>query len=198
MPLSSQQVPTPTKSERTRAAILAAARDHFGRLGYDRANIRAIAAQASIDPSMVIRYFTSKQALFAETVDVDLMLPDLTAVPAARCGHALVEHFLNRWEGELSDDVLVILLRTAVTDEHVAERLRAVFTGQVAQALRPVVEDAELERRAALVASQMMGIAMTRYLLRLPGMTDRTMAGLVADVAPTIQRYLTGKLPAPQ
>ncbi len=192
--MTGHEVSTPTKSERTRAAILAAARDHFGRLGYDRASIRAIAAQASIDPSMVIRYFTSKQALFAEAVDVDLMMPDLSAVPPARCGRLLVEHFLNRWEGELSDDVLVILLRTAVTDEHVAQRLRAVFTGQVAQALRAVVGGDDLDRRAGLVASQMMGIAMTRYLLRLPGMADRSTAGLVADVAPTVQRYLTGRL----
>ncbi len=195
MPLSTDEVLTPTKSQRTRAAILAAARDHFGRHGYDRASIRAIAAQASIDPSMVIRYFTSKQALFAAAVDVDLLMPDLTAVPASRRGRRLVEHFLARWEGELSDDVLVILLRTAVTDEHVAERLRTVFTGQVRQALQPIVED-DLQRRAALIASQLMGIAVTRYLLRLPGMADRTMAGLVADVAPTIQRYLAGKLPA--
>ncbi len=193
--MSTDEVPTPTKSQRTRAAILAAARDHFGRFGYDRTSIRAIAAEASIDPSMVIRYFTSKQALFAAAVDVDLMMPDLTTASASRRGRLLVEHFLSRWEGELSDDVLVILLRTAVTDELVAERLRTVFVGQVAEALRPLVDD-DLRRRAGLIASQLMGIAMARYLLRLPGMVDRDVAGLVADVAPTIQRYLAGKLPA--
>jgi AcrR family transcriptional regulator len=182
------------KGERTRAAILAAARDQFARHGYDRASIRAIAAQASIDPSMVIRYFTSKEALFAAAVDVDLMLPDLSRTPAGVLGRRLTEHFLERWEGALSDDVLVILLRSAVTNPGVAERLREVFVDQVAATLGPIATEGDAEHRAALVSSQLLGIALTRYLLRLPGMTDRPAASVVADVAPTIQRYLTGKL----
>jgi len=189
------QTPQPTKSQRTRAAILGAARDQFGRHGYDRASIRAIAAQASIDPSMVIRYFTSKEALFAAAVDVDLKLPDLSGTASGSWGRRLTGHFLDRWEGALSDDVLVILLRSAVTNQEVAGRLRAVFVEQVAAALRPLVPDGEVERRAALVASQLLGIALTRYLLRLPGMADRPADGVVADVSPTVQRYLMGKLP---
>lgn len=183
------------KSERTRLAILRAAKDQFTQLGYDRANIRAIAAQAAIDPSMVMRYFVNKEGLFAAAVDVDLYLPVLAAVPRARLGRVLTEHFIARWEGELTDDVLVLLLRSAVTNEQAAARLREVFLEQVAAVLRPVVEADELGRRAGLVTSQMLGLALTRYLLRIPGLADRPAADIVADIAPTIQKYLVGPLP---
>lgn len=183
------------KSDRTRLAILTAAKDQFAQHGYDRANIRSIAAQAQIDPSMVMRYFVNKEGLFAAAVDVDLQLPDLREVPRARLGRVLTEHFLARWEGELSDDVLVLLLRSAVTNEQAAARLREVFLGQVATMLQPVVDPAQIRRRAGLVTSQMLGLALTRYLLGIPGVVQRSAAELVADVAPTIQRYLVGQLP---
>jgi AcrR family transcriptional regulator len=183
-----------SKSQRTKAAILGAAREQFARQGYDRASIRSIAAQASIDPAMVMRYFSSKEALFAAAVDVDLMLPDLSGVAVEDLGARLTRHFLDRWEGALSDDVLMILLRSAVTNEQVAERLRSVFVEQVVAALARLAPPGEAERRAALVASQLLGIALTRYLLRLPGIAARTTEDVVSDVAPNVQRYLTGQL----
>lgn len=183
------------KSDRTRRAILRAAKEQFAEHGYDRTNIRAIAALASIDPSMVMRYFGSKEGLFAAAVDVDLALPDLRSVPRAELGRVLTNHFIARWEGELSDDVLVLLLRSAVTNEQAAARLRTVFLEQVATVLAPVVEPAELQRRAGLVTSQMLGLALTRYLLRIPGLADRPEDDIAADIAPTIQKYLAGPLP---
>ena len=65
-------------SEHTKAVILAAARERFAESGFERATIRAIAADANIDPSMVMRYFGSKDRLFAAAADFDLQLPDLS------------------------------------------------------------------------------------------------------------------------
>jgi len=183
------------KSDRTRASILEAARTQFQQQGYDRTSIRSVAAAARIDPSMVMRYYGSKQGLFAAAAHVDLLLPDLSAVPPRRRGRALIEHFIRRWEGDLSDDVLMLLLRSAVTDDGAAERLRTVFQEQLVAALGAVHPPDEALRRAGLVASQTLGVALGRYLLRLPGLADRAADDLVADLAPTIQRYLTGTLP---
>jgi len=185
---------SPSKSQRTKAAILGAAREQFAQQGYDRASIRSIAAQASVDPALVMRYFTSKEALFAAAVDVDLMLPDLSGVAVGDLGALLIRHFLQRWEGALSDDVLLILLRSAVTNEQVAERLRSVFVEQVVAVLARLAPPGEAERRSALVASQLLGLALTRYLLRLPGIATAALDDVVADIAPNIQRYLTGEL----
>jgi AcrR family transcriptional regulator len=182
------------KSERTRLAILDAAREHFAKHGYDRASLRAIATQARIDPSMIIRYYTNKETLFAAAVDVDLGLPDLREVPERKRGARLAEHFLNLWEGEDRNDVLPILLRSAITNEQAAERLRSVYADQVQLRLGQVAGAGEAQRRAGLVSSQLIGVALARYFLRLPGITDRPSSDLIADIAPTIQRYLTGKL----
>ena len=188
---------TERKSDRTRAAILEAARSQFQQQGYDRTSIRSVASAARIDPSMVMRYFGSKQGLFAAAAHVDLLLPDLSGVAPRKRGQALIEHFVRRWEGDLSDDVLMLLLRSAVTDEGAAERLRTVFQEQLVAALGAVYPPDEALRRAGLIASQTLGLALGRYLLRLPGLADRPAADLVADLAPTIQRYLIGALAAP-
>jgi AcrR family transcriptional regulator len=185
------------KSERTRRAILDAARTHFAARGFDGANLRAIGAEASIDPSMVVRYFGSKEGLFAAAVDVDLLLPELADVASAEHGLVLTRHFVRRWEGDLSDHVLVTLLRSAVTNAKVAAQLREAAARQLQAALAPVVEPAELQLRAALVGSQLIGVALTRYILGLPGIADRPAELLVLDVAPTVQRYLHGSLQPP-
>lgn len=184
------------KSDRTRAAILNAARAQFQQHGYDRTSIRAVAAAAEIDPSMVMRYFGSKEGLFAAAAHVDLQLPNLGGVPVRQRGQALLEHFIRRWEGDLSDDVLVLLLRSAVTDDRAAQRLQAVFQEQLVDTLSRMSGPEEALRRAGLIASQVLGVALGRYLLKLPGLADRPPAELIADLAPTVQRYLTGRLPA--
>jgi AcrR family transcriptional regulator len=184
-----------TRSEQTRAAILAAARHRFAADGFERTTIRAIAADAGIDPSMVMRYYGSKDGLFAAAVDLDLHLPDLAKVPREQLGETLVRHWVERWEGGLSDELLIVLLRSAVTNEAAAEQLRAVFGAQVATALAAVVDDpAEAPIRAGLVSTQMLGLALCRHILRLPPVVALDVETLVSSVSATIQRYLTGPL----
>jgi AcrR family transcriptional regulator len=183
------------KGERTRRAILQAARDQFSRLGYDGASIRAIAAGADIDPSMVMRYYGSKEGLFAAAVDVDLRLPDLTDHPPDDRGRRLVEHFLTRWESDRGDDVLVLLLRSAVTNDAARQRMHDVFADQLRACVAAVSEPGTAGRRAALIATQMLGLALCRYVLVLPPVTAAPPDQLAADLGPTVQRYLSGPLP---
>ena len=177
------------RSDATRAAILAAARERFAADGYERATIRAIAADAGIDPSMVMRYYGNKEKLFAAAAAFDLRLPDLGALPVDQLGAMLVAHFLKRWE---SDDTLMALLRAAVTNEAAAERMREIFATQVAPVVRSVAPDpAEAAVRSGLVASQILGAALIRYVLRLPPVAGMDRSELLSWLAPTVQRYLT-------
>ena len=183
------------RSEPTRAAILTAARRRFAADGFERTTIRAIAAEAGIDPSMVIRYYGSKDGLFAAAADLDLRLPDLAEVPRDQLGQALVRHWVSLWDGGPSDELLIILLRSAVTNEGAAEQLRSVFGAQVAKAVAVVVDDpAEAATRAGLVATQMLGLALCRHILQLPPVVALDAEALIASVSATIQRYLTRPL----
>lgn len=185
--------PAPRRSDATRAAILEAARDRFAEDGYDGATVRAIAGQAGIDPSMVIRYFGSKEGLFARVVDVALDIPDPARIPADDLGRVLVTHFLELWE---RDGVLVTLLRVGVTDPAGAERLRGVFRDQLVPAAERFGRDpADAPRRATLVASQILGMALLRYVLKFGPAAEMSRADVVAWLAPTVERYITAPEP---
>ena len=178
------------RSDATRAAILTAARERFAADGYERATIRAIAADAHIDPSMVMRYYGNKEKLFAAAAEFDLRLPDLTAVPGEEVGARLTGHLVDRWE---HDDTLMALLRAAVTNQAAAERMRELFAAQLGPAVAALVADpAEVPVRAGLVATQALGFALTRYVLRLPPVVALDRDAVVAWLGPTMQRYLTG------
>lgn len=177
------------RSDATRAAILSAARERFARDGYDRATIRAIAADAGIDPAMVMRYYGSKDKLFALAAEFDLQLPDFTEVPDSDIGAALVGYAIHRWE---SDETLPALLRAAVTNEAAAEKMRTIFSGQIVPMIMSRgVDPSEVATRAGLVGTQMLGVALCRYVLRVPPVVAMTSAELIAWIGPTVQRYLT-------
>ncbi len=182
--------PAGRRSATTKAAILAAARERFAAAGYERATIRAIAADAGIDPAMVMRYYGNKEGLFAAAAEFDLRLPDLAALPRGAVGGALVAHFLDRWE---TDDTLMALLRAAVSHRVAAERMRAIFAKQVAPTIAALCPaPATAATRAGLIGSQILGMALCRYVLRLPPVVALNRAEVVKWLGPTIQRYLTG------
>jgi AcrR family transcriptional regulator len=184
--------PSPRRSDATRAAILDAARRRFAADGFRRATIRSIAADADIDPSMVMRYYGSKDGLFAAAVDVELDLPDLAEADPGTVGELLTRQFLVLWEQPPTDEILLTLLRSAVADDAVVEKIRQVFAGQVTPAVLRFGDPADAARRAGLVVSQLLGLALTRYVLRLPPVVGLTPAEIVDEIAPTVQRYLAG------
>jgi AcrR family transcriptional regulator len=181
--------PTPRRSDVTRAAILAAAREQFAAGGYQAATIRSIAAAAGIDPAMVMRYFGNKEGLFAVAAEFDLKLPDLGGLPRKEIGTALVGHFLDRWEG---DESLMALLRTAVTNEAAAERMRVIFATQLGPAIARITGEPRtaVAARAGLIASQILGLALCRYVLKLPPVVALKRPAILDRVGPTVQRYL--------
>jgi AcrR family transcriptional regulator len=174
-------------SEDTKAAILAAARQRFGTIGFQGATIRAIAADAGTDPAMVMRYYGSKDRLFAAAAEFDLALPDFAAGDKTQIGCALVRHFLDRWEG---DEALVILLRSSATNEEAAQRMRQIFGTQLRPLVATLAPDAEADWRSGLIATQMIGLALCRFVLRLPPVVAMSRDEVVENFGPTIQRYL--------
>ncbi|MGX1883663.1 TetR/AcrR family transcriptional regulator [Streptomyces sp. NPDC055287] len=199
--------PPRRRSDATKAAILDAARERFAADGYERATIRAIARDAAIDPSMVMRYYGNKEGLFAAASEFDLRMADvgltaepggelggeLGALPGKHVGAVLVGHFLDRWE---ADEVLTALLRVGVTNAAGAERMQTIFReqlGPVVAGVCPVPGEAPM--RAALVASQILGMATARYVLRLPPAVEMSRQDVIDWLGPTVQRYLTAERP---
>jgi len=183
---------------RTRDDILAAARDEFAELGFDRATIRGIAAAAGVDPALVLHYFGSKDDLFGAALQVPVEPGEILRRVISRdvkdMGATLVRSFLEAWEPEESRAPLVAMVRSAMTNETamalVREYLGRRIFGPITQALG--ARDAEL--RATLVGSQFIGLAMMRYIARIEPLASASVEQLVAAMGPTMQRYLSGDL----
>ena len=183
----------PRKSDATRARILEAARERFRKEGFERTTIRKVAGDAGIDPSMVMRYFDSKRGLFDAAMTVELHIPDLSGHPRDRLGEALVSHFLTRWE-ESEDESLQLLLRSTASNEEAAARARAIFREQIVTMVARLRGEAEAPQVAALIGTQMIGLAYTRYILKLPPLLAMPRQTIVRRIGATIQRYLTEPL----
>ncbi|MFL6113060.1 MAG: TetR/AcrR family transcriptional regulator, partial [Catenulispora sp.] len=146
------------RSDATRAAILTAARERFAADGYQKATIRAIARDAKIDPSMVMRYYGNKADLFTAAVSIDPGLLGLPVEPREELGRTMVRHFITLWE---DNGELTALMRVGATDQAVADRMQSVLRDQLIPLARRVGPDPEqAPTRAALVASTVLGLAL--------------------------------------
>jgi AcrR family transcriptional regulator len=175
----------------------------FAERGYDGATIRGIATAAGVDPALVHHYFGSKDKLFLAAVDAPAdpaeLLPTILAAPQNQLGAAVVRMALHVWDGPMRPAGLA-LLRSAVSNEWTAKLLREFLVSRV---LRKVVStlgyDPDVRAaRASLVASQLIGLVMTRYVLRLEPLASASHDSIVAAIGPTVQRYLTGDVDLPR
>ncbi|GAA1376890.1 TetR/AcrR family transcriptional regulator [Streptomyces beijiangensis] len=181
------------RSDATRATILAAARERFVADGYEKSTIRAIARDAKIDPSMVMRYYGNKAGLFAVAVAIDPGLPGLSLEPREEIGRPLVRHFLTLWEENAE---LTALMRVGATDPAAADRMQSVLREQMIPLARRLGHEPEqAQARAALCVSTVLGLALTRYVLRFPASMALGREEIVDWLGPTVQRYLTAPTP---
>ena len=176
----------------TRAQILAAARQRFGTDGYDRATLRAIAADVGVDAALVIRYFGSKQDLFAAAAEFTLDLPDLTGVHPDEVADVLLPKFFAVWE---DDTTFVALLRAAMTSPTAADTMRTVFATQVAPALAAVTPDHPAQR-AGLMGAFIIGLATTRYVLANPAVEMLSHDELIRWARPVVRQLLLDEAPS--
>lgn len=178
------------KSDRTKAAILDASRSLFAQLGYDATTVRGIAEQAGIDASMVIRYFGSKDALFALSADFQMgnLAPPLAKDSTP--GHRGVRHFLRLWEGEQANPALAVLLRTASSNALAAERLRGLFEAQIRGLIETLAGHPVDPECAGLIASQMLGFAYCRYILQIEHVVNMAPDKVVALLGECVDQLL--------
>lgn len=180
----------------TREAILNSARELFADIGYDGASIRAIATAASVDPALIRHFFGDKATLFATTLADHTTIPqrmaDAFVGDPDQVGSRVVDAYLHLWEDDETRHVLLALVRSATTSERAANMLMTVLGARMRDNPHLSQEDPAQGQRVALVASHLLGIAFTRYVIKLPEIASLSHEELVADIAPAIQRYLTG------
>jgi AcrR family transcriptional regulator len=178
----------------TREKILAAARSHFSNAGYDGATIRGIATAAEVDPALVLHYFGSKDGVFEAAVDFPVdpaeFIPRLLAPGLDGLGERLVHFFLETWDSPTGSPLLG-LIRSVVSNEAAAALLRDFVSREVLGRLAGALELDHPELRASLAATQLIGMAMMRYVVKLEPVASASHNEVARWIGPVIQRYLT-------
>jgi AcrR family transcriptional regulator len=183
----------------TREAILEAARRLFAERGYDRASLRAIGAEAGVDAALVVHFFGSKANLLTEAVRwpfaPEAAVEQVAAAGRSGMGDALARLFVDTWDRLGERNPIITLLRTASTEPAAAALMREFMSRRLLLPLLAHVRSDAPDLRADLVISQLLGLGMTRYILRFEPLASASPDAVVAAVGPTLQRYLTEKLP---
>jgi AcrR family transcriptional regulator len=180
--------------------IIAAAVDEFGELGYDGATMRGIAARAGVDSALVHHYFGTKADLFAQTVGApmrpDLDIPALLDGPQGGLGERIVRYVLDAWEHPETRKRGVTLLRAGIGNRLTTPLLAGFLQRELIGRIAAKIDTPDAAFRASLVASQIAGILIARYVLQLPALAGASVDDIVARVGPTVQHYMTDRTAA--
>lgn len=181
--------------EGTRDRILAIARNEFSAHGYDRTSVRSIAKAAGVDAALVHHYFGTKEQIFAASIEVSfepvLSVPEVFAGDPDQLGERLARYFVGVWENPVTRAPLLAVVRSAVTNETAATVMRGFVLRHLMERLAGELDVPDPRLRVELAASQLIGIAVLRYVLKVEPLASADVDQVVALVAPTVQRYLT-------
>lgn len=181
--------------EDTRALIEEAARSEFAEKGYDATSLRAVARLAGVDPALVHHYYEGKADLFAQVVILDrvnpaVLLERILDGPAEALGERVVRTFLSVWDDPVNRERLVAMLRAAQTNEEVAELFRHFIAAEVVGRVTRHTGVSDAALRGGLAATQLVGLATMRYLVRMEAVAEAGHDELVHWLGGTLQRYL--------
>ena len=180
----------------TRADILSAARSLFAGDGYSATTLRAVARRAGVDSALILHHFGSKEALFRSAMDVPIDPAAITAIighgDRGALGEQLCAYFLRLWEDEATREPLLAMLRSALTHDAAADSLRSFVTDALVGRVAMLLDKPDAALRATLIGSQLVGLAIARYLVRIEPLASADAATVAAWVAPTLERYLSG------
>lgn len=184
-------------SDGARDRILVSARELFAERGFERTTMRAIGQRAEVDPALIHHCFGTKDRLMTSA-----LLPDIDVIavfdgfdPTANPGTEFVRRVVGEWEARPEvRDRLIALLRIAMTRDEVAAIMREFILGLAGTALGDVIRDDNRDLRFGLIASQMLGLGLTRYIFDIPAIAAAGADDLAASVGPRIEHYLLGDL----
>jgi AcrR family transcriptional regulator len=181
-----------------RSVILDAARPLFAERGYRDTTMRAVAQSAGVDVALVAYYFGNKEGLFAESINLPVnpaeVIGQVFAEGLDDAGPRLVRTFLDLFESPDTGPALVGMVRSAASHESSRKALSEFITTAVVSQYEELIRVPDARRRIVLLGSQLMGMVLLRFVLRIEAMVERPREQLIADLGATVQRYLTGEL----
>ncbi len=180
----------------TRAIILETALQQFAEHGFDQTTSVGIAHAAGVDPALVLYYFDSKEAMFFEAIR-ERLYPQLQVAFAGselspRIGERIVDAFLGLWDTEGQGRAMAALVRAGISNDRISRLFQDFLGSVVLPEVARRTRSGPGQFRVGLAATQLIGLGIARYVLRLDPVAQARREDLVAAIGPTITRYLTG------
>ncbi|MFD0804870.1 TetR family transcriptional regulator [Nocardioides caeni] len=173
----------------TRTAIVDAARSLFAERGFEAASVRAIAAEAGVDPAMVIRHFGSKEALFLRAIDTSIGIGAVLDGPLESLGRRLVSYFIE--SGPISRRGTYLALAQAAHHPQVRDEMVRITAEAYIAPLAPRLEGEHRELRVALLVAQVGGLLSMLYQQEDPSLTSAGTTAIVELYGDAMQQLLT-------
>jgi len=184
--------------EDTRQSIVDAARTEFATRGYEGTTMRGVARAAGVDARLVHHYFESKDEVFAAAMELPVrpheVVEQIISGSVDGLGERLVRFFFAVWDAPAGRERIVALLASALTSQDAARLLREFLTREIFGRVAAELGSDDPQLRAALAASQMVGLIVARYVVKIEPLASADPADLVPIIGPTLQRYLVGPL----
>jgi AcrR family transcriptional regulator len=182
----------------TREAILGAARSQFAERGFDRTSLRSIAQEAGVDPTLVSHFYGSKQKLFATVVELPfdpaVVIPHLIAGDQDGVGLRLARFLVAVLESDAGRQRLTGMVRAAASEPEASRLVREFISREVLARIAESLDVDAAPLRASLVGSQIVGMVMARYIVKVEPLASRDADEVAELVAPVFQHYLTEPL----
>jgi AcrR family transcriptional regulator len=181
----------------TRGEIIAAARREFAEKGFDRTSLRGVARAAGVDAALVHHYFDGKNGLFLACIQVDFRVDQALAralrVPRDQVGSALIGFVVSVWDDPDRRSPLLALLRSVTTNAEVAAMMREGVVGTLLSQVLDAVQVPAGRRpeTASLLMPQVVGLIMSRYVLRVEPLASMSAAEVADLMGPVVQFCLT-------
>jgi AcrR family transcriptional regulator len=184
--------------EDTRQAIVDAARTEFATRGYEGTTMRGVARAAGVDARLVHHYFDGKDEVFAAAMELPVrpreIVDQIISGSVEELGERLVRFFFAVWDAPAGRERIVALLASALTSQDAARLLREFLAREIFGRVAAELGSDDPQLRAALAASQMVGVIVARYVVKIEPLASADQEDLVPILGPTIQRYLYGQL----
>jgi len=179
--------------------ILKAASKEFAHAGFEGTSLRSVARRASVDPALVHHYFKDKSDLFIQTMNIPVNPGDIigqaVTAPLDELGYALTRALISTWRKPAFRTPAIAMVRGLISSNNATKILKPFIQKEVFSRIGSRLPEETADARIAMVASQFIGLIITRYVVGLEPLASMDDDQVIELVAPTIQRYLTGDLP---
>ena len=194
--MTGESIPRDERRRRTEATILAAAREQFAELGFERTTIRSVALSVGVDPALVMQYYGNKEGLFGAAAQWHSDHQRILTATTDNLAAAALEDLLGKFEDADDRVAAIALMRSCLTHPSATTVMRDEVMCERAAAVAQALEGPDAELRAALFGACMIGLGMARYLIELEPLASASRADVLRLMGPVLQALVDPPAPA--